>query len=77
MRTGNFLVSGHDFEGENREWWTATFDEALKSAREMTDPNSPHPAWLNWEVWGNHAVTAQWQVLSCSSRKKAKHNATP
>jgi len=61
-----FYLLGIDFEGDSREYAAGTFEQALDVALACSDAESPGPAWLSWEIWGNHPETEDWIPLAVS-----------
>lgn len=64
-----FLLVGEDFEGISREIGARTMEQAREIAAHAMTTDNDGPGWRGFEIWGNHPVTKNWEVLETSDTK--------
>lgn len=72
-----FLLVGEDCDGDSREFWYQSIEQARKTAVDCTRTDASGPAWRSWEIWGNDPITEEWRALETSNQNAERNNMKP
>lgn len=68
MKWMPFLLAGVDSDGDTRELWIGSIEQARTMAGQVMFPDANGPAWTSCEIWGNHPITENWECLESYSK---------